>query len=135
MSAAELAEAIAFYESPPGKRLIGRILMNMDPSGLARDMASESAETGRVAEVTGAQVAQVEHKATREALSATSAEDHVAILRFRQRPASTKMTGASAESDRLILEMVKNPDPEWLRKQSEIVNAAILAYVDARSTS
>jgi hypothetical protein len=98
-------------------------------------MASESAETGRVANLTGAQVAQVEHKATRDALSETSAEDHVAILRFSQKPASTKLTAAAAESDRLILEMARAPNPEWIRKQTEVMNAAILAYVDARSTS
>lgn len=135
MSAAELAEAIAFYESPPGKRLIGRILMNMDPSALARDMASESAKTGQVASITSSQVARVEHQATQDALSATSAEDHVALLRFQQRPASTKMTAAAAESDRLILDMAQAPNPEWIRKQTEVINATILNYVDARSTS
>lgn len=134
LSASELDEVIAFFETDTGKRLIDRLIGNVDPAAVGRDVATRASETGQVS-LTSEAVQQAERKAIRTTLGETSAADHIAILRFQQKPVAAKYAAAAVEGDRLVLEMVNHLDPAWLSRQTEIINAALLAFVDARKKS
>jgi hypothetical protein len=131
---AELDTAIAFFASTEGRRFVQRMLSHADPAALGRDVASRAAETGQVS-VSPDKVRQMERDAARSTVSEMSAADNVALLRFGQTSAALKIKEVSTEVDRFALDKANHPDPEWMSRQSELVNKTILAFVDAHRTS
>lgn len=131
MSASELDQAIAFFRSPTGQRYLDGLFVNTDVVGLAHDIATERSETG-TGRISTEQVATGDRQAVRKTKEALSAGDNLELMRFAQTSASQQLQAASAEADRVILEIVNNPDPKWAEGQNRAVSEAIIAFVDAR---
>jgi|GEM_PF-3412982 len=133
-SMAELDTATAFFASPAGRRLVQRMLSHADPAAIARDATSRAAQTGQVA-ISTDRIRQMERDAARTTISETSTDDQVALLRFGQTSAATKYKAVSEAVDRFALDKANHPDATWMSRQTELVNKAILAFIDARKLS
>jgi hypothetical protein len=131
LTAAEIEEAISFFGSPVGQSVIRQLFASVDMEGIGRDLATQRVQTGSAA-IDPERVRREEREATRRAAAKMSAADHLAIMRFQQKPVAKKMIAVQAGADREIIELANHPDPEWLSRQSDTVRAAALAYVDAR---
>ncbi len=127
----ELDMATAFFASPAGKRVVLRMLGNFDPLAMGAEVADRAASSG-TSSISVERVREIERGAANAAMTETSADDHVALLRCQQNPVSAKYAAVALEADNYAIERANHPDPEWLRKQGEIVNAALLAFVDAK---
>jgi hypothetical protein len=127
----EMDDAIAFFRSEVGLRLVGRLITNADPGSVAKELVANTIETGKIG-ISADAVHKIERDATRATMAQTSADDQIALMRFGQKPVSAKLGSAGAEADVITLEVVNHPDPEWLRQQTEAVNNAMLAFIDAR---
>ena len=134
LSPAELDSATAFFGSPTGRRLIQRMLSNVDPAAIARDATTRAADTGQVT-ISAEKIRQMERDAARTTMGEMSADDHVAILRFGQTGAAAKYKAVSDLVDRFALDKASRPDPEWMSRQTELVNKTLVAFVDSRKTS
>jgi hypothetical protein len=132
LTANDLDQATAFYDSPAGRRLIRNLTRNADLGIIATDAAVHRAQRGEPA-LTAESAHEMELDAARSTLSQTSADDHLAILRFQQTPAAPKYVAVAAESDRLALEEANHPDPAWMAHQSEVIRTAMIAFADAHA--
>jgi hypothetical protein len=132
LTAAELDEVLRFFRTDPGRRAIRGLYANVDPAGIASDVAIEGAKNGE-AVLTADEVARIEQAAAAGMMALASAEDKAAIVRFSRSAASRKFTAASSEADAKLIEMTNNPNPDWLARQSEIMRAAALAFIAAKT--
>lgn len=134
LTLAELETAIAFFESPAGRRFIANLLGNFDMAGTAEKVASKAVRNGDVT-VEIKDLAQMQQSAAVKTAREISAEDQIAMMRFSQTEAGKKLARAGEEADRRAMETINNPDPDWVQRQGEAANAAIVAFVDARQKS
>lgn len=134
LTPAEIERAAAFFGSATGRRLTQRLLSNADPAELARDTTTRSRESGQVS-FSPDKLRQMERDAVRNTMSEMTPDDHVAILRFSQTSAATKYKAVGEEVERFALEKAQHPNADWMRRQSELVNQALLSFVDARKAS
>jgi hypothetical protein len=132
LTATEIDEATAFFGSPAGMRLVQGLVGNADPSAMARKLADQAAETGTV-EVTAEAVARDLHVVTNKTMGQLSAADHLELMRFGLTPTARKLNEAVAESERKVMVLINNPDPEWLKNQDEIMTEAMLAFVESKA--
>jgi len=131
MSQAELLDAIAFYGSPTGQRLVRSYTSKTDVQEMGRRMTEQAQETGRP-HVTSEMAADLQKKTIQAVAGDITAADELALMRFSQKPAAAKLTTLSAEADRQLLAEINKPHPEWEATQSAAINNAMRAYVDAR---
>lgn len=134
LTPAEIERSTAFFASPTGRRLIQRMLSHADPAELARDTTNRAQESGQV-RISTDKLRQMERDAVRTTIGEMSPDDHVAILRFGETGAATKYKAVSEEVDRWALDKAQRPDSDWMRRQSELVNQALIRFVDARKAS
>jgi hypothetical protein len=134
LSGPDLDSAFAFFDSPAGRRAIRGIYANADPAKFASDLAVRRRETGQ-AVTTVEDAVKIERDAASKMLADVSAEDQIAIMRFNRSPAGIKFTAAAREAEAKILDMANHPDRQWLARQQEAMQAAMIAFVDAKKKS
>lgn len=130
LTAGELDKMLRFFRSAPGRRAVRGLYANMDPARTGSDIAVDRA-AGK-ATVTAEYAEKVERAATVGMMAQASAEDKAVLLRFARSTANRKYTAASREADVKLLEMVNNPDPEWVAGQRDKTEAAATAFLEAR---
>lgn len=125
----EMQELIAFYKTPAGQRFIARLWTNLDATDLISDeriLAARDSDAPLSLEDS--------RRATKNAAANTmkdmTAEDILEVMRFGQRPAAQAAASASREAEQRLLPIVNNPDPEWLKRQKEILERAMITFAD-----
>jgi hypothetical protein len=131
LTKSEMTDAIGFYGSPSGRRLVAGFAANTDFQEMARRFTAEARENGRV-RVTEEMATALQNKTILKTAEDISASDQIELMRFSQKPVAGKIAALAAEADRLLFAELNKPDPEWQAKQSAALNDAMLAFVDAR---
>jgi hypothetical protein len=131
LSQLEMTEAITFYGSPSGRRLLASFAANADFQEMARRVTAEARENGKV-RMTEEMATALQNKAILKTAEDISASDQIELMRFSQKPVAGKIATLAAEAERLLFAELNNPNPEWAAKQSAAINDAMLAFVDAR---
>jgi hypothetical protein len=131
MTAGELDDALAFWSTDFGKSFVRKAYGNYD----SRDIGSQAAEaanrTGKTS-LSAEAVAQADRLAMRKTAEQTTASDQVALMRFASTEAGRKYAAARAEAEPLLLQMINGTDPAQQRKQFELIQAGMLAFIDSR---
>jgi len=128
LSPTELDEALAFANSPVGRRLIERMMKNIDVEEASKRMASAAFATGDTA-VSPGDIKAMDRKAALKTAAETSAQDQLAIMRFHQTGAGKKLAVVGAEADLYLLELMK-PDPAALQRSSDAMANAMLKFAE-----
>jgi hypothetical protein len=128
LTPAEIGELRTFYGTPAGKRIVATAYANMNLEPIAAQIASQ-AQNGE-AEISSAQLKQVEQAALRKTVGEISADDQLAAMRFGQKPVATKFLAVREESERALLELANSPDPATIAKQREAAAAGVIAFVE-----
>jgi hypothetical protein len=131
LSAAELDELIRFYRGSVGQRAVRQLFANFDSAGVGRQIAERKASTG-TAEVTMDDVRKQGDLAARRAAPEFSPADQLAMIRFSQTSAAVKYAAAREVSERDVIAMANNPDPDFVAAQDKALKAAILAFAESR---
>ena len=71
-------------------------------------------------------------KQAKAAVKTLSADDMLAIMKFESLPVAKKFAAAGQESDRVILDIINNPDPNWIEKQNKAVADGAMQFVEAK---
>lgn len=132
LTAAELDEVLRFFRSDPGRRAVRGVYANLDLARIGSDFAVEGAAKGE-AVLTVEDAARIDRAANVGMLAQASAKDKAVILRFARSTANRKFTAASREAEVKLIEMVNNPDPEWLAGQRNVMRAAAIAFIEAKT--
>lgn len=127
----DLEAGLDFFGSSAGSHLMREMKRSLDTSGIAAEMASSVLETGEVAASSDA-VAPLLHHVVLDLVGKASAEDRAAILLFAEQPAAARIVDAVLAGEAEVLEMARDPDPEWLRQQREVVRAAMIKFILTR---
>lgn len=131
LSEAELREVIAFLESAPARRVLRLMVANTNAKPLVDDAARQAVTQGKVV-ITQEQTRQLDREAAAKTAKEVSAEDHVAFLRFSQSKAGRSFVAAKAKSDPLILDLVNHQDPDEIRRQQQLIQAGVLAFIERK---
>lgn len=131
LSPRELAEAIAFFESPAGRSLVRHALASSTVDPVLDQMAHQAAEAGRTS-FTEERAQQIGHASADRMARETPVDDQLAGWRFQLTETGKKYGQARHASDPIILQMVNAPDQHVLQKMNDVMSAAILAYVDRK---
>lgn len=129
LTPAELDAALGFFRSGPGQRLLAGMFANIRPELMMDEAMSASAAAGQPA-ITQKMADKVIARALQDTGKTLTAADQIAMMRFGQTEAARKLTAINQEIDKQVIETANNPDPAWIAKQNEVMQAAILAFVD-----
>jgi hypothetical protein len=129
----ELAEAVAFFETPAAQRVMKRMLANTNPQPLIEQVAQQARTEGKIT-ITKEQAAALDRAAALKTQAEVSAEDQVAVMRFSHSAAGRKYVAARNQSEARLLEMVNASQPDAIRRQNEAVEAGMLAFIDRKKS-
>ena len=132
LTAAELDEALSFFRTPAGGKMVRAMLGNIDTKTMVNDMHARAQAANGEPIVTVENVNRATQAAIRTTFAQTPAEEQVAIMRFGVSPAGKKMFAAIAEADQQILVLVNKPDPAWMAQQNETITRAMVEFVDRK---
>jgi hypothetical protein len=132
LTAAELDVALAQLARPFWRRFVEQMTSNLDPSAEARKAAENTARTGKPG-LTREGVSETLHAAGRMTAGQLSSADQIEMMRLSQLSFARKLQEIAAENDAQTLEWANNPDPAFLNRQTQSMQAAMVAYADART--
>lgn len=130
LTAAEIDEAIRFYQGPVGRSVIRKLVANIDPKAIAAEAAQNFREGGKL-NITQESADNAVRAASNKAIQDIAAKDQIEIMRHGQTSAARKLALIGQQTDREALEEANNPDPATVAKQQETISAAMIAFVDA----
>lgn len=131
MSLAEIDEAIGLYGRPSWRRFVTRMAGNVKMDRVAKDSAASVRETGKPG-LTKDGIGATLNDAARTAGEQTSGEDQIELMRLSRSAFMPKIKAIAVESDRQSLAWANNPEPAVLAEQKNAMQAAMIAFVDAR---
>ena len=126
LTGAELRQLIDFFEQPTGQRFARRMVQSDE---VADDLATK-AQTSE--NLTQQDLNDMLRKQAKAAVKTLSADDMLAIMKFESLPVAKKFAAAGQESDRVILDIINNPDPNWIEKQNKAVADGAMQFVEAK---
>lgn len=126
LTAAELRQLIDFFEQPAGQRFARRMAQSDE---VADDLATKAQTSENLTQQDLNDMLRKQAKATVKTLST---DDMLAIMKFESLPVAKKFAAAGQESDRMILDFINNPDPNWIEKQNKAVADGAMKFVEAK---
>jgi hypothetical protein len=133
LSERELAQAIAYFETPGAQRIIKRMIANLNPQQLIDQVAHQAKSEGRIT-ITKEQAGQMDIAAAARTSLEVSDADKTALMRFAQTEAGRKYTAARAASETHLLALVNTSNPEHIRRQNEAVQSGMMAFISRKKS-
>jgi len=131
LTAAELQQAIAFFDTPVGQKFAKGMAETADPAAVLDNVRARAAAGGE--DLTLTDLTSATRKTSRQVMSGMSSAEVLQIMRFESLPAARKFAAAGQESEALVLVKLKNVDPKWLERQQQAVAQAALRFAELKA--
>ena len=134
LTAADMQQLIAFFETPLGRRLAARF-QDRDNSPDLTDKMADKIANGDSGGITAADLNAAIKKRSTVVLKEMSADELLAVAKFEREPSTKKFGMAGAKADAAILEMINHPDAKLVAKIGDAATDGAVKFVEAKKSA